>query len=367
MKTKYLYCLLFILTAVIFTSCSSDNPVAPNAAPGLQVSTPENQNVDSGYLDRLADRISGNYYGRVKSLLITRNNFLIYEKYFRGESRESLHRIYSVTKSITSAMVGILIQRGLIPGPDKKLLDYFTAYNIQNNDPSKGLITIGNTLSMTSGLQWNELSVSYASASNDYFQMFSSSDPIKYVLDKPMQETPGSRFRYNTGLTFLFSSIIQTVTGDPAEKFAKENIFDPLGITDYSWTTATGGLINTGSGLSMRSIDMVLFGQLYLNRGYWNGRQIVPADWVDRSTKNNIQAGSNYDYGYFWWRFSDSNPVISSLPENDIYMAIGYGDQYIFVLPEYRIIIVITADNGETNYQINNILSDYIFPAIKDK
>lgn len=367
MRTRSLYYLLTLLTAFFFTECSSDNPVMPDAAPGLKVSTPENQNINGQYLDMMTYRANDYYYGDIKSIIITRNNYLIYEKYFRGETRETLHRVYSVTKSFTSAMVGILIQRGLISGLDNKLLNYFSGYNLQNNDPGKSLITLENTLSMTSGLQWNELSVSYTSPSNDYYQMFSSTDPVKYVLEKPMQETPGTRFRYNTGLTFLFSSIIRTVTGEPAEKFAKENIFDPLGITDYSWTTATGGLVNTGSGLSMRPLDMALFGQLYLNRGFWNGRQVVPADWVDRSTSKFISASSNFNYGYFWWRFSDSNPVISTLTKNDIFVAIGYGDQYIFVIPQFKIVMVITANNGETNYPVFNILSDYVFPSIKDK
>jgi CubicO group peptidase (beta-lactamase class C family) len=357
----------FLFAALIFcNSCSDHNPVSYKIDQ-WQTSSPEDQNINSLYLNKLVLDINDNIFGNIKSLVIIRNSYLIFEKYFRGDTRETLHPVYSVTKSIVSALVGILFQRDEISSLDNKLLSYFADYNIKNPDTDKSSITLRHTLNMSAGFQWNELSIPYSDPNNDFQKLFSSSDPIQYVLDKPMQDTPGSIFRYNTGLPLLFGAIITELTGEPADTFANKNLFSEIGIRNFNWVHAQGNIVNTGSGLYLRPLDMALFGELYLNQGIWNRKQIISPEWISLSTAKSIVVNSNFDYGYYWWRYSNSNNVVSTLPINDIYYAYGYGDQIILIIPQYKIVVVITADNGESNYPIDNIFKNYILPSIIDK
>lgn len=366
MKFKNIYIAVLFTTLLAYNSCSDNNPVSYNVNQ-WEISTPEEQNVSSIYLNALVGEINSNAFGNIKSLVIVRNNYLILEKYFRGDGRETLHPLYSVTKSIVSALIGILVQQGKISNLNIKLLSYFSEYNIKNQDTDKSNITLRNTLTMSAGFQWNELSIPYSDPNNDFQKLFESSDPIQYVLDKSMQEQPGTIFRYNTGLPLLFGLVIEKLTGQPADTFANENLFREIGISNFIWNHASGNIVNTGSGLYLRPLDMASFGELYLNHGYWNGKLIVPSDWIDVSTAASISVSSNFDYGYYWWRYSNNNVVVSSLPDNDIYYAYGYADQVILIIPQYRMVVVITADNGESNYPIDNIFKDYIFPSIVNK
>jgi len=367
MKKRIIYINFLFIISLLFISCSDNSPVGVDFSSPWITSSPEAQNVDSSYLNGLVSQIDNNTFGNIKSLVIVRNNYLIFEKYFRGDTRETLHHVYSVTKSFTSALVGIAIQKGIISGTNEKLLNYFKDYSIKNPDTAKSSITLRDALTMSAGFQWNELSISYSDPNNDFNKLFSSINPIKSVLGKPMQDYPGTKFRYNTGLPLLFSYIIQKQIGKSAETFAVENILNKIGIKTYTWNNAPGGITNTGSGLSLRPLDMAFFGQLYLNRGNWNGNQVIPSDWINNSTVNSISVTSNINYGFYWWRYSDSNPVVSTLPVNDIYFALGYGDQSIWIIPQYKMVVVITADNDESYFPTDNIIKNYILPSITDK
>jgi CubicO group peptidase (beta-lactamase class C family) len=366
MKLQNIYIAVLFAALLACTSCSDNNPVSYKIDQ-WQTSTPEQQNINSLYLNKLVLDINNNVFGDIKSLVIIRNNHLIFEKYFRGDTHETMHPVYSVTKSIVSALVGILFQRGEILSLDNKLLSYFTNYNVANQDTDKSSITLRNTLNMSAGFQWNELSIPYSDPNNDFQKLFSSSDPLQYVLDKPMQEAPGSIFRYNTGLPLLFGAIIAKLTGEPADTFANKNLFSEIGISNFKWDHSRANIVNTGSGLYLRPLDMALLGELYLNKGIWNEKQIISPEWITLSTAKSITVNSNFDYGYYWWRYSNSNNVVSSLPINDIYYAYGYGDQIILIIPHYKMVVVITADNGESNYPIDNIFKNYILPSIIDK
>lgn len=179
--------------------------------------TPDNEEayyLDSKILAELVNKIKSGGYGEVHSLLIHFNGILVVEEYFGEYSRNDLHPIYSVTKSITSAVIGIAIHQGKISGIDKEILDFFTEYNnIANLDSFKKAITIENLLTMTAGFLWDEVSTSFVDPRNDVVKMAGSSDWIKYVLDKPMRDYPGKRFVYNCGATMLLSGIIQKSTG----------------------------------------------------------------------------------------------------------------------------------------------------------
>ena len=364
MKNLKLILLIFCSLFVYSCNTQTSNPVSPDASDAWRVSPPEVQNVSSTQLNSLSVEIEKGTYGEIKSLLIARNNYLIFEHYYRGDSREDLHLLYSVTKSFTSALVGIAINEGKIAGLKKTLLSYFSEYTVRNNSLSKESITLNEAITMSAGFQWNELSLPYSDITNDFQVFYRSKDKFQYILDKPIEYAPGTKFVYNTALTYLFSGIIKKQMHESAEQMAVEKIFNPLGISKYTWETTADSISNTGNGLSLRPIDMALFGQLYLDKGKWNNQQLIPQSWIQESTAKSISVNSYYDYGYFWWRFSNTNSVVSNLPVNDIYYAEGYSDQFIFVVPQYQMVIVITADNREDYYPIGDMLKNYIFPAI---
>ena len=320
-------------------------------------------------------KIDNGDYGEIDALLVVRNNYLVLEKYFSPEyhGREYKRPVLSVTKTITSALIGIAIEQGRIKGVKTNLLDYFPEYeDIQNLDARKQKITLGNVLTMTAGFQWNELATSYADPQNDFNIMLRSPDWVKHVIDSPMSHAAGEYLNYSSGCTLLLSSILQKSTGQTAEAFAIENLFKPLGIEKYSWTMARGGITNTYSGLAMRRGDLAKFGILFLNNGRWLEQQLIPQEWVMLSTSKHVNADpdsadSNYGYGYQWWRFQDQDPSVADLAVNDVYFAWGYGGQFIFVIPHLNMVVVSTADiYGADHRRVFDLLRDHIFPAVMD-
>jgi CubicO group peptidase (beta-lactamase class C family) len=361
----HIFLLGIILNLVSCYTNDTDQILSPGSNPAWQTSAPEKQNVSSTVLLELLSHLDNNEFGNIKSLLIVRNNYLIFEKYFNGADQNQLHILYSVTKSITSIVTGIAINNENNFNVNDKIENYFPAYE-SDFDSLKNLITIKEVLTMTAGFQWNELSIPYSDPQNDFNKLYTSNDRINFLLQKEIVNTPGTVFTYNTGLPLLQSAILKQSCNISVADYAELNLFNPLGIVSWSWGTNSDSITNTGNGLALRPTDLAIIGQLLLNGGSWNGQQVISQDWITESTQKSVTDNSLYDYGYFWWRFSDQNPVVASLPVNDLYFAWGYSDQFLFVIPVYNMLVVITADNQENNYPIFNILKDYIFTAVED-
>jgi len=360
--------ILLLCITVSLVSCytnDTDQVLVPETNPAWQTSSPEKQRLNNVILQNLIIKINNNVFGNIKSLLIARNNYLVFEKYFNGANRNQMHSLYSVTKSITSIVTGIAINKENNLDVNNKIENYFSAYS-SDFDSLKRLITIKDVLTMTAGFQWNELSIPYSDPQNDFNKLYSSNDRIGYVLQKDIVNNPGTVFTYNTGLPLLQSSILKQSCNISVADYTEINLFNPLGIITWSWDTSPDSITNTGNGLALRPSDLALIGQLLLNNGNWNGNQIIVHDWITESTGKTVTVNSLYDYGYFWWRFSDQNPVIASLPVNNLFFGWGYGDQFLFVIPVYNMVVVISADNGENDYPVFNILKDYIFEAVED-
>lgn len=265
---------------------------------------------------------------------------------------------------------------------DAQLLSFFPEYQcIRNMDALKEAITLEDVLTMTAGFSWNELSTPYTfgiipNAFNDMTRMFFSRDYIKYVLDKPMATEPGTVWTYNSGSLDLLSGIITNATGQTAEDFAAEQLFQPLGIFDWEWNEAPQGISETGAGLSLHPVDMAMFGYLFLKKGQLQGKQIVPEDWVEASTAEYVSEITmngqtlNLRYGYLWWILPVDATVGDSLQLNEIYCALGYGGQCIFIVPELDMVVVSTASNfgiAAGMFSGFKFLSDYILPAAKER
>ena len=358
---------VLLLMGLAFSGCS-DNVNSVSDGSGRDMRAAEAQNLDGILLTKMLSRIDLGHFGDIHSVLIARNDVLVLEEYFNGYDRNQSQLIYSVTKSVTSALVGIALQQGFVQSTDQKLLEFFPQYAIIDNlDARKQAITLENLLTMTAGLQWDEWSIPYNQPGNDATRLYNSGDWMAFMLNLPMTAAPGERFIYSSGVTMLLSGILQESVGTTAANFAASELFVSLGISNPPWDAGPGGITNTGWGLHSRPIDMANFGSLYLHNGRIGTKQVVLEQWVALSTKKHIATNNGYDYGYQWWRFRDGSEVANLLRTNDIFFAWGYGGQFIFVVPHLNMVVVTTAGNFTDAQPGFSLLRDHILPAVKDR
>jgi CubicO group peptidase (beta-lactamase class C family) len=302
---------------------------------------PEQQGVDSTQLARMFEEIKQKNLS-LNGMLVVRHGYIVTEAYFPPFEASTKHEIYSVTKSIISALVGIARRQGSLHDLDQKALDFFGDRTVVENDARKQAITLRHLLTMTSGLHWS---------SDDDSRLFSGGDLVQLTLDRPMAAEPGSVWNYNSGGTHLLSAILQKATGQSASAFAQTQLFQPLGITDVAWPADSNGVNTGGWGIRMTPRDMAKFGYLYLKGGTWDGQPVVPADWVQASTAKHVDTGDGRGYGYLWWQLSFGG-----------YAALGYGGQEVIVLPEQDMVVVFTATPLDEK-SLWKLVSDYIIPA----
>jgi CubicO group peptidase (beta-lactamase class C family) len=365
--------LLFLSMAFGWMGCSTlPKTLAIDKLPGSVVSEYQ---FNQEKIPELINKIEAGDFGKIHSLIIIQNDAVINERYFDGWHRHKLHELFSVTKSVTSALIGIAIEQGFIEGVDLKLIDLFPEYNrLENMDPRKNVINLENLLTMTAGYRWNELDVPYKNkngswnAENDIVKMhINSQDVTKYVLDLPVVNDPGKKYNYNTGCSILLGEIIRRKTGKSAEEYAAEHLFKPLGIRRWKWKKSSDGTTDTGGGLYLYPVDMAMFGYLFLNNGKVNGKQIISEDWIARSTKGYVFTKTG-EYGYQWWRFKRNSGEPYSDLINSTYYAVGIGNQCLFIIPKSNTVVVTTADNllhpGKNVY---SIFFEYILPSLEAK
>jgi CubicO group peptidase (beta-lactamase class C family) len=289
----------------------------------------------------------------IRSVLIIRNGYIVWESYYNptyGPDHQG--NIYSCTKSVTSALIGMTIEEGQIADVNETLLSFFPDRTIANRTAEKEAITLEHVLTMTSGLAWDEWPYGPTSS---YTHLVNSPDWVQYVLDQPMRHDPGTVWDYNSGGSHLLSMIVNQTVGTTTAAYADSHLFTPLGISDYIWETDPQGVVAGGSLLHLTPRDMAKFGFLYLNNGSWDDEQLVSKEWVVNSTRNLWAPYNDTDtigYGYQWWL---------NLPIN-AYLAIGYDGQQINVVPEHNLVVVFTAAFEQASFA--TLMADYIIPAI---
>jgi CubicO group peptidase (beta-lactamase class C family) len=307
--------------------------------------------MDSELLAEMFETIQKQDYA-IDSVIVVRNGYLVADVAVAPFRPKSRHVINSCTKSIVSALIGIAIDQGYIESVQQPVLDFFPGRTIVHLDADKEAMTLEHLLTMSTGLECRD---SYLYRWQGIEQMRRHDDWVQFMLDLPMADPPGSRFEYCNGASFLLSAIIQETTGVSALAFAKEHLFAPLGITDVDWSVNPQGISLGWAGIRMPALDMAKIGYLYLNEGQWAGEQIIPATWVERSTRKHISATLQDGYGYQWW-----------VTDEGIYMALGYAGQFIFVVPEYELVVAFASDLEENDFYVPQILLDeYIIPAAK--
>jgi CubicO group peptidase (beta-lactamase class C family) len=364
--SRTLWAPLFAATITVYVSACGvrEGPLSTPPKPAR----PDSALIDTTLLDSLVTAIESNVYGVVHSVLILREDSLVFERYFNGYHRERLQEVFSVTKSVTSTLIGIAVERGEIAGVDERILQFFPQYPvIANLDSLKEDITLEHLLTMTAGLEWDEWSLPYTHPANDVNQMYVSTDWLKYVLDLPMTDSPGTRFVYNSGASMLLSAILTRATGLSARDYAAAHLWGRVGVTSWEWDPAprNPGLSIGGWGLHLRPIDMLAFGRLYLHEGRWGDQQVVARAWVESSTRSHAVISEWYEYGYQWWTYSDRIVDEGLIGVNDISLAVGRGGQYIWVVPHYDLVVVSTAWNDNNGKYSSPMFFRYIIPAVR--
>ncbi|TET12454.1 MAG: class C beta-lactamase-related serine hydrolase [Candidatus Thorarchaeota archaeon] len=321
-------------------------------------STPEEQGMDSALLNEMMDRIDENGV-HTDSIVIVKNGYLVFEEYPRTNyDIDSRHIIHSCTKSYTSALVGIAIEEGYIESVDSKLIDLLPNRTIDNLDARKESITLDHLLTMTSGFEWDEWTEPYSSYLNSHYQMWFASNNVQHILDTPMAYDPGEVWTYSSGGSHLLGAIVTEATGSYLFDFAIDKLFTPLGIqaSNIFWPQDNQGQYWGSGGVEMVPRDMAKFGYLYLNNGTWDGEQVIPSEWVKQSADTLVDFNDYSGYSYQWWTYPTD--IVN------VYAAVGYRGQYIFVIPELDMVVVFTSSVPPSSGVLQPaILFDYIIPA----
>lgn len=359
MKRKW--CLLFgLILAVMFAACDLDESNGPETPPLTaflwRTATPQSQSLDADLLQDALDAAEQHPF--FLALLVVRNDRLVAEGYFNDHERNETTAIYSATKSIVSTLMGMAIEKGYVDSIDVKLMDIFPEYRSIGLDPQKEEITIQHLLTMQSGFESEDIigpEMSYAT------------NMVNSIIASDLRFAPGEGFLYSTHGSHLLSAIITKALDMTAYNFAMEVLFEPLGIQLVGWQTDQNGIFFGGGGMYLTPRDMARFGQVFLKNGVIDGHVFVTPEWVNASVTNYRDYTTSWNgledigYGYQWWtgRFGT----------RQVYFALGYGGQWILIIPELDMIVV-AAMNGATDDSQGqseafiDIMIQYILPSV---
>ncbi len=292
------------------------------------------------------------------SLLVIRNDNMVIESYFNGNSQNFLNNTQSITKSILSLITGIAIEKNILADTNVVFCDYFFCEN-ENFDK----ITLQNLLSMNSGISWDE--------NRDFVPWMSDLSQVEFTLKKTIVEEPGKNFNYNSGACHLISVILSEANGSDLQEFSIKNFFRPLGIKKINWQKDTQGYFQGSTGLALTPLDITKIGQLILQKGEWNGQTIVDSAWINKILEPNYfvrktwSEFKNIMYGDLWW--------MAQINGQQVYIAWGYGGQFLFIIPKLNSIVVTTAkwridasDASETEESILRLVTNFIIPYLKN-
>jgi CubicO group peptidase (beta-lactamase class C family) len=326
--------------------------------------TPATMSLDTKKLLGLETTLKSEY-SNINGIIVVRNGYIVFEKYFNGFGPMDPHHITSVTKSILSALIGIAINKGYIESTDQKVLDFFPEYIPTTDNPQKHEVTLRHLLTMTAPYSfedWHE----------PFDKLCASQDWIKYTLDMLGENGSIGAFKYSSAGAHLLSAILTRSTGKAAREFANEHLFAPIGMKTIpayemkafgyddlfgkklkGWAHDPAGNSTGGWGLKLAPQDMARFGLLYLNNGTWNNNQIIPEEWI----KASIALNSN-KYGYLWWLFKEKDVFA--------YAAMGDGGNIICCIPEKNMVVAIASEFMMNPRDRWTLIKEHIIPTVKE-
>ena len=321
------------------------------------------------------------YHPQLRSLLVVRHGYLVYERYWNGDAHSG-QEAFSVTKSFTAALVGIALGDHHLTSLDRTVGELLAAHLPPKADPRLAKVTVRQLLTMTSGLAGDTPPDGDPDLT---YRLYDSRDWVRHILERKLVTRPGTTFAYSNASSHLLSAIVADTTGQTTLAFARAKLFAPLGIhTEHAfqpvgaafptpaeerayerakvaWSTDPQGYHSGFAGLQLPARDLAKLGYLYLNGGHWDGVQILPASYVRASTQHQSQPppGAAFDgYGYQWWVTSDHG--------HPSFVAHGLGGQFIQVIPNLDLVVVITSDAENGRDDALNLVAEAIIPALTD-
>ena len=320
-RARRRHCWFFAVCLIVTVQAGAFEPL-PRA-------TPESLGIDPAGIDHFLtelDRVPG-----ARAVVVVHRDRIVAEAYWSG-SATTLRHIRSVTKSFTSTLIGIAIDRGFIGGVEGRTVDYLPP-SLVPAEASKDEIRLRHLLTHTSGLQWDE--------NAEFLTWAGSPNPVRFILNRPLESEPGSDFNYSTPATHVLSAALREATGVQAEVFGDSYLFSALGISNWRWEADPLDHPFGGHGLELRTEDMAKLGVLFLNRGRWGDQQVIPAAWVGTATAVHYQGSSawgpvqNVSYGLLWW--------LAEAGETDLFMALGWGGQFVICVPVLDLVVATNA------------------------
>ncbi|MEM1247770.1 MAG: serine hydrolase [Acidobacteriota bacterium] len=343
--------LLLFAAALAPLSCEGREPsAAPLAAAEPEVPTPPptyglDEALVAGAFERADD------LRLLQALLVARHGEIEREQVFRGPGLERPTNIKSASKSIISALVGIAIAEGHLSGVDEPITSFLKP--TQRTDPGVAEITIGHLLSMQAGLE--------PTSFGNYGRWVSSSNWVRFALERPMVDEPGGRMLYSTGNTHLLSAILTQATGQSTLSYARQKLGRTLGLQVAPWTRDPQGIYFGGNEMGLSPRDLFKFGELYRNGGRHEDQQVLPEEWIRESWRRRTTSDwSGHDYGLGWWMRTSGR--------YDVFFAWGYGGQYVFIVPDLELTVVTTSESLAPrerghNRALHRLLDEWIIPA----
>jgi CubicO group peptidase (beta-lactamase class C family) len=345
---------LMLLPALALAAAPAQCGAPADMHDGWTVAAPAQEGLDPKVICATGPRLEKMTDADANGVVVVRHGVLVYEHYFTGDddrwgrplvraphNANTLHDLRSITKSVTAILTGIALDRGWLKSLDTPVFSFFPRHaNLRT--PGKDRITLRDLLTMTSGLAWPEWAVSYGSPANIVREMGRAPDPYRFVLARPLAATPGTVWNYDSGGVELIGVILEKVAGRPLAQFAKQALFDPLGIEHWEWFADGAG--SAAWGLRLRPRDLAKLGQLVLNRGMWHGQRIVSAAWIKQMTARQsprgwMVAGCGCSYGYLWWR----DHLVIDNHDVDWVGGLGLGGQRLYVVPNLDLVVAVTA------------------------
>jgi CubicO group peptidase (beta-lactamase class C family) len=344
------------LGALLLVGCTGSE--TPDNTPESQdwvVGDAATAGFDVEALDRLGQDIEAGEFPNTHAVLVEHDGVLIYERYFSGSDErwgspipervmgpDSLHDLRSISKSVTSALLGIALATDFEAALARPVVEYLPELDVGAEHRE---ITLHHMLTMTPGLEWNEMTVPYTDPTNDEIRLYGAADPAAEVLSRPVVHRPGETWYYSGGSTQVLATIITQLTGQTIDSFAREQLFEPLGISDFEWLGPDGWSPDNPaamSGLRLTARDLAKLGSIFLHGGRWRGQQIVPAEWVSRSSERHVpeigdwSSRGMWGYGYQWW--------VGDFPSGQRVVAgVGNGNQRLFVVPSEKLTVTVFA------------------------
>ncbi|MBL4706383.1 MAG: serine hydrolase [Flavobacteriales bacterium] len=323
-------------------------------------------NYDKAKIESLNKKIGQKRFENINGIVVIKEGRLLIEEYFNGETRESLHDPRSVGKSIASTMLGIAIEENYIDSEHAQLKDFYDLNLFKNYSTKKDSVTLKSLLTMSSGFIGDDND--FSSPGNEE-NMYPTDNWVQFALDLPMHKNKiiGEDFAYFTAGAVVLGDVIHKSVPEGLVSYADKKLFAPLNIRNYEWEYTPQKIGNTAGGIRLRAIDFAKYGQLYKSQGLWNGKQIIPKQWVEKSLGKHVkQSLDDGHYGYLFWNkiYKHDNK------EYEVSFCTGNGGNKIFIFNNIPFVIVITAsayNSPSAHADVDKMMTEYILPAIINK